>query len=570
MSVNRLSPQQKKRRRKRIAITCLVVALVLALLAVGLVFLQRHITEKYAEEEDVEVLTATVTTGSIRTTVSGSGSLSNEESESVILPAKVLLDQVFVRFQNTVEEGDLLATVNNESVIAAMAELQTSLDELDEELSEAESDEVDSELTAAVSGRVKAIHATAGEDVSSVMYEDGALMLLSLDGYMTLTLDLTPEEEEEESRHPSGEASREPSGEQPEEEPEEEPEDAPAEEPAERPDFAVGDTVLVTEEDGDSYEGTIDRVAGNIVVILLEDYGPQYGAQATASIDGTDIGTGTLGIHEPLAITGYVGTVDGLYVVLNEWVDAGDTLYTLSNTSYTAHYESLLKERQELEADLQELIAIYQEGGIYAPTAGKIDSMSYDERNMPTTASNADTTLLTIRPSESMVVTVYVDESDILNLEEGQEATVTVSSIDDETFRAEVTEVDGEGTSSGGVTQFAVTMSMERTSDMRSGMSASAAISISGAENALLLPEDAVQRSRNTYYVYTAQSAETGELTGMVNVEVGVSGNGNIEILSGLKEGDTVYYTPVVESSFGFGGFGGPGFGSMEMGGGRR
>lgn len=565
MSANRLSPQQKKRRRKRIVITCLVVALVLAILAVGLVILQRRITEKYAEEEEVEVLTAEVTTGSIRTTVSGSGSLSNEQSVEVILPAKVLLDQVFVRFQGSVEEGELLATVNNESVIAAMAELQTSLDELDEELSEAESDEVDSELTAAVSGRVKAIHATAGEDVSSAMYEDGSLMLLSLDGYMTLTLDLSPEEEEEEEEE-SGRASGEPSrGPGREEEETEEPAEEHEEEPVERPEFAVGDTVLVTEEDGDSYDGTIDRISGDIVVILLDDYGPQYGAEATASIDGVNIGTGTLGIHEPLAITGYVGTVDGLYVVVNEWVDAGDTLYTLSNTSYTAHYESLLKERQELEEDLQALIAIYQEGGLYAPTAGKIDSVSYDER--ATTASNADTAILTIRPSESMVVTVYVDESDILNLEEGQEATVTISSIEDETFRAEVTEIDGEGSSSGGVTQYAVTMTMERTDDMRSGMSASAAISISGAENALLLPEDAVQQSRNTYYVYTAQSAETGELTGMVNVEVGVSGNGNIEILSGLEEGDTVYYIPVVESGFGgFGGFGG----SVEMGGGRR
>lgn len=557
MAVNRLSPQQKKKRRKRILITCIVVALVLAAVTVGLVFLQRSITEKYAEQDETEILTAVVETGSIRTTVSGSGSLSYESSESVVLPAKVLLDQVFVRMHETVEEGQLLATVNNESVIAAMAELQTSLDDLDAELSEAESDEADSDITAAVSGRVKAIHATAGEDVSSVMYEDGSLMLLSLDGYMKLVLDLS-EPQEEQKRERSG--SREPSGETEQAEPTPEPTAEPI-----RPEFAVGDEVLVTEEDGDTYDGVIDRVAGDAVTVLLDDYGPEYGAEATVSIGGLELGKGVLGIHEPLAITGYVGTVDSLYVVLNEWVTADETLLTLSNTSYTAHYESLLKQRQELEEDLQALIAIYQEGGLYAPVAGKIDSLSYDSRT--TTASNADTDILTVRPSESIVVTVYVDESDILSLSVGQEAVVTVSSIEDESFIAEVTEVGSEGSSSGGVTQYAVTMSMERVDNMRSGMTATAAISISGAENALLLPEDAVQKDRNNYYVYTARSAENGELTGMVNVEVGISGNGNIEILSGLKEGDLVYYVPSASEEFSFGG---RGFGSGEMPGGRR
>ncbi len=540
MSMNRLSPQQKRRRKKRILITCLIVALVIATVAVGLMFLQRSITEKYAETEELEVLTATVSTGSIRTTVSGSGTLSNEESSEVILPAKLLLDEIFVNRSETVEVGDLLATVNTESIITAMAELQTELDELDEELSEAETEEVDSSITAAVSGRVKAVYAAVGEDVSAVMYEDGALILLSLDGYMTVTLDM--------SRNDNPSAG---SGE-------------PQEEEA-LPELAVGDSVTVTEADGDSFTGTIDRIAGDTVQVLLTDYGPAYGEEVTVSKDDVEIGTGTLKIHEPLAITGYAGTVDYLYVSVNEWVYAGNTLLTLSNTSYTAHYESLLQERAALEEDLQTLITIYQEGGIYAPIAGKVDSLSYSDRNMPTTASSTDSTLLSIRPSDSIVVTVYVDESDILNLSAGQDATVTVSSIEDETFRATVTEVATEGTSSGGVTQYAVTLTMERTDSMRSGMTATAAISISGAENALLLPSVAVQSSRNTYYVYTGYDAELGELTGAASVEIGVTGNGNIEITQGLSEGDTVYYTQAQSSSSGFSSFGGGGFSSGEM-----
>lgn len=563
MSMNRLSAQQKKKRKKRIAVTIVIVAALLAVAAVLLVMLQRNITEKYADDEEVEVLTATVSTGSIRTTVSGSGSLANEESEEVILPANVVIDQIEVRSRGTVEEGDLLATVNTETVITAMAELQAELDALDVELSEAETEEVDSEILSPVSGRVKRVYAAEEEDVAATMYESGALVLLSLDGYMTLEIDLTPEEEaEEEEERASGRGSREMASQEAEEEAEEpQAAEAPA---AEIPEVSVGDEVTVTDSYGDVFTGTVDRVTADVIRILVTDKNTVLGDEAVATVDGEEIGRGTFQVHEPLAVTGYAGTVESIEVSWDELVESGDTLLTLTNTTYTAHYESLLKERAELEERLQTLIDIYQEGGIYAPIAGTVDSISYNTRDAE--ASETDTTILTIRPSDSIILTAYVDESDILSMEVGQEATVTISSIDEETFKAEVTEIDTEGTSSGGVTQYAVTMTMERTDDMRAGMSATAAIAIAGAEDALLLPEDAVQQSRDTYYVYTTLDEETGSPAGTASVEIGVTGNGNVEIVSGLSEGDTVYYTPPEETqSFGFGGFG-----SMEMSGGRR
>ncbi len=44
-------------------------------------------------------------------------------------------------------------------------------------------------ISASVSGRIKKIYAAAGDSVSGVMYEHGALMLLSLDGYMAVDID---------------------------------------------------------------------------------------------------------------------------------------------------------------------------------------------------------------------------------------------------------------------------------------------------------------------------------------------------------------------------------------------
>lgn len=575
MSMNRLSARQKKKRRKRIAVTIVILVVLAAAATVLLMMLQRNITEKYASQEEIEVQSATVTTGSIRTTVAGSGSLAYEESEEVVLPAGVIIDEVMVSQRSTVEEGDLLATVNAESVITAMAELQAKLDDLDVELSEAETEEVASEITAPVAGRVKIVYADEEEDVSAVMYENGALVLLSLDGYMTLDIERDPagaaETEDTEAESDGGRRSASREAEKTEEEIAEEiaEEEAVAAAAEKIESLKVGDTVTITDSYGDSFEGTVDRITDSAIRILAPDDQAVYGDQAKAMLDGVELGSGTFAIHEGLAITGYAGTVEEVHTGRGRLVEAGDTLITLTNTTYTAHYESLLKERAELEAQLQELIRIYQEGGLYAPISGTVDSVSYNSRNA--TASSSETTVLTIRPSDTIVITVYVDESDILSLEAGQEATVTISSIDEETFTATVTEIDTEGTSSGGVTQYAVTMTMACTDDMRSGMSATAAIAIAGAEDALILPEEAVQQSRDTYYVYTTLDEESGSPAGTASVEIGVSGNGNIEIVSGLSEGDTVYYT-VEEETNSFGGFGSSSSSrssSREMGGGR-
>ena len=109
-------------------------------------------------------------------------------------------------------------------------------------------------------------------------------------------------------------------------------------------------------------------------------------------------------------------------------------------------------------------------------------------------------------------------------------------------------------------------------------MSATVSIRIEGVDDALLLPEDAVTKTRTSAYVYTSVNETTGELEGMAEVKTGLTGGGYIEITEGLKEGDTVYYTKKQTNDFnafmsGFGGnnrggssSGGSGFGGMPGG----
>ena len=75
-----------------------------------------------------------VKTGTISTTVSGTGTLTADDVETLDLLSLVEVDSVYVKAGDTVQEGDLLASVDTVSVKTALKLLQEEIDELDEEI----------------------------------------------------------------------------------------------------------------------------------------------------------------------------------------------------------------------------------------------------------------------------------------------------------------------------------------------------------------------------------------------------------------------------------------------------
>ncbi len=509
---------RKRHKRKTIIILVTVIAVVLIAIVVGVNIARNKISESVSSSGD-EVQSAEVTVGSISTTVSGSGTLADEDVESIEVPSSLEISDYYVEEGDAVSEGDLIATVTQASLLSAMSDAQDALDALDEELDDAADEEVDDEITTSVSGRVKKIYAEEDADVVSVMYDYGALVLLSLDGYMAVDI-------ESES-------------------------------------LAKDDTVTVTTSDGDEYSGTVEKNVSGTATILITDNGPEFDDTVTVSDeDGNEIGTGTLYIHSQMAITGYAGTVDSVDVSENESVSADDTLISLTDTETSASYDTLLKEREDAEEELEILINIYKEGGICASTDGVISTLDSDTdsgsdaSSMTQTGTDSSTgdyvTVATISLNKSMVISISVDETDILSLSEGQEAAVTIDSIGEDTYSGTVTEISTSASSDSGVTSYSAEITIDKTDDMLSGMSASVVITIEGVDNALLIPVDALHQTSSTAYVYTEYDESTGEFSGMVEVTTGLSNSSYVEITDGLSEGDTVYYTSSEEDTSGF------------------
>ncbi len=518
----KLSKDKKQKKRKLVRTVLIIIAIVAVVLIATVLHLRSRVNERFANDRQ-DVQTYAVTTGTIRTLVSGSGTLTQVDLEALTVPAGVEITEVIVEQDANVKTGDLLATVDMASVMTALSDLQENLDDLDKEIADAKGDEVSNSITAGIAGRVKRIFASEGADVSACMAENGALAVLSLDGYMALEIETNA--------------------------------------------LAKGDTVSLRRADGAEISGTVESAANGKAVILVTDNGPQYDESVTVMHeDGKELGSGKLYIHQPLAVTGYAGTVSGVSAKENQYVYANTTLFRLKNTSFSANYDTLLRERGELEEELLKLLTIYRDGAVLSPMDGIVSSIDYSEDTTSTvlyttttTDEDSETGLVTIFPNVSMSITIGIDETDILSLKVGQEALVTVSSVSEDSFRGHVTEISKEASTVSGVTQYSAVVTVDKAEGMLAGMTADVDVSIEGVENALIIPVDALHQTSTIHYVYTAYDPETQQYGGMREVTVGMQNDSYAEILSGLNIGDTIYYTERNDFSFFFGNFGGMG-----------
>lgn len=512
--------KNKKMRRRKVIRTVLMIIGILAIILVATVILLTKKVEKRFAAAAAEVQTHVVTTGTIHTIVSGSGVLTEEDLEEISVPSGVEVNEVMVDAGDAVRKGDLLATVDMATVMTSLSSLQDQMNQLDKSINAAKGEEAGTQITAGVSGRVKILYAQENMDVSLCMAEHGALAVLSLDGYMAMDLETDQ--------------------------------------------LSKGDLVTVTLSDGKVYEGRVSAQAGNNVTILVTDNGPQYGEEVTVSTrDGAELGKAELYIHNPLGVTGYAGAVKTVAVKENAAVSAQSVLFNLKDTSFSANYDTLLRERADLEETLMELLTIYRDGALLAPMDGMISSVEFDNEDSASTSAAAsmaamygyttttttaattvsEGTILTLYPDLQMTVTIGIDETDILALEEGQEAEIVVSSVGEDVYPGSVTEISKVADTSTGVTQYSAEVLLDKAPGMLPGMTADVDIKIKGNENALIIPVEALHQTSTGSFVYTTFDQETQQYGGRVNVVPGMQNDTYAEILSGLQEGDTVHYT---------------------------
>jgi HlyD family secretion protein len=196
---------------------------------------------------------------------------------------------------------------------------------------------------------------------------------------------------------------------------------------------------------------------------------------------------------------------------------------------------------------------------IRAPMDGVVTALPVEEGEVAVigTMNNPGTKLLTIADMSVVEAVMEVDETDIPNVKVGQRATVTIDAYPNKTYSGIVTEVGsspvqrtpGAGTEA---VNFEVKIQIENPPPgVRPGFSASADITTGARAKAIAIPIQAlvVREKPNSAKTAKPQDEEGVFVSdkGVVKfapVTTGLSGESNIEIVSGLREGQEIVTGP--------------------------
>lgn len=268
------------------------------------------------------------------------------------------------------------------------------------------------------------------------------------------------------------------------------------------------------------------------------------------------------------------GTVQSLSVSEGSSVRSGALIATLSSATLNAEQEENVLNEQSSELTLQSAQKYLENHSIKSPIDGVIVSKEAKVGDN-ITAINDDTPMMVISNTSSMKFTIEIDETEIWDMKVGQTVIVTATAIPGETFGGEVTKIASEGNVKGnGITTFDVEITIQEPGELKAGMNVQARVIQNSAtgvitlpveallepdgQNALVIVKDQETQGEDAVLEESMQNAEEKAETdaslfpwievpkgcSLVTVKYGISDGTNVEILSGIQEGDIVCYLP--------------------------
>lgn len=297
-----------------------------------------------------------------------------------------------------------------------------------------------------------------------------------------------------------------------------------------------------------------ETLSGNMVVTLVtvEVMNPgavSAGMSGTASIGGVDCNSeGTFAVKsEGTLLADGSGTIAKLNLGEGNYIRKGDTYLVLKDVTVGDSVASSKLSLESAENQLESAEKSLDDYRITAPISGTVITKNAKEGdNINATYANP---LAVIYDLSKVKFQMKVDELDVLKIFVGQEVSVTADALEDIEMTGHITNISLEAITTGGVTEYPVTVEMDEVGALLPGMNVSATIVLEEEKNALCIPVDALTRG-DIVYVKNEEGQETdadaieaGVPAGFheVTVKAGLSNDSYVQILSGLKETDEVY-----------------------------
>jgi len=512
---------------------------------------------------DATTLTAKATKGDISLTISGSGTLEPVESYNVValVEGEILAD--YISEGQTIEKGDLLYEISHDDMSSSIAKSQLSVEKAQLSYEEAINDIKNLNVESTISGTVNDIYVEEGDKVSEGT--EIADIINDNDGVVTVEFPKAAADE-----------------------------------------LYVGEAASVLLEDCfDTVSGTVTRVASGSrsvddyirvtdVEITLDDPGNiSAGQTCVVTIGGyTSPYSGTFAYgEEETILASSSGTIDELYFETGDWVDKGATIIKISSESAESTKKTTQMSLEDSKLSLENLYDQLDNYNITSPISGTV--IEKTSKAGDTLDGDQSTAMAVIADMSQMVFTIDVDELDITSISTGQEVEITADAQPNTTYTGYVNNISVIGTTSDGVTTYPVEIVLEEYDGLISGMNVNASIVVNESTDTLLIPVAALSRGnwvavKDSSLSESTSTANTDDTTNMegtdttksktssnvsaapeapegftyVQVEVGLSNDDYVEILSGLEEGaevllsQTATTTDTTNATMGMGGMG--------------
>lgn len=197
--------------------------------------------------------------------------------------------------------------------------------------------------------------------------------------------------------------------------------------------------------------------------------------------------------------------------------------------------ERVEAERRRAELAVEQAERRLQKALLVAPMSGVIGGVAIEKGEWAGTQP-----VITLLDTSLLHIDVKVDEIDIAKVQPGQQVRITLDALPDVELTGKVDRIASTSTVQGGIVSYAVRILLDATdAPLRVGMTANASIIVDRRDDVLLVPNWAVRRDRASGKSFVTIVGADNQLQ-EVEVQVGLRGESQTEIVAGLSEGQTV------------------------------
>ena len=529
----------KNRKKKK---TVIIAAAAFVLLAAAGTAVLRSSGRSAGTGKGTAVMTAPVTRQDISSRLSSSGVLKPRNSYQVSSLAEGEITSADFEVGDQVEKGQVLYRIDVSSMEEEMKAAQNSAERAARNLEEAQKDYSraqgrfnDGIFRSGDSGYIKKIYIKAGETVSSgtkiADIEDDSIMRLKVP-------------------FPSAEATA----------------------------IGTGSTALVTlSSTGEQIPGTVTAVSskdetltgGRIVrYVTIEAANPGgLTTEQSAAASVGDYSSSLEGTFSPVVETILSAdlpdsvTVEQLLVSEGDYAAKGAPIFRFDRESadklmrsFREKLDSAKDAMDSANSKIESTKSSMNNYTITAPISGTVIRKNMKAGDKITSKGSGDGVMAVIYDLSSITFSMSIDELDISKVKTGQTVQITAEAAGDASFRGIVENVSLESANNNGITTYPVSVTVKDPKGLLPGMNVNGKILLEESKNALVIPAASLMRGNVVYVKDPSVKAAQGEVPAgfrEVTVETGIMNDEQVEVTSGLAEGDEVYLVPGAESTAG-------------------